>query len=85
MRGDLAHIALAGQVFVPHYAVPVVYRTVSATPVLAAAHGAAEHLAELATGTMFDVLDIAGNWAWGQAGEGGPVGHVALEQLEKAE
>ena len=85
VRGDLAHIALAGQVFVPHYAVPVAYRTVSPVAVLAAAHDGAEHLADLPAAAMFDVLDIAGRWAWGQLAGNGPVGYVALEQLEKAE
>ncbi|HQN55523.1 MAG TPA: hypothetical protein PLL44_14000 [Novosphingobium sp.] len=28
------------------------------------------------------MLDIAGNWAWGQVGEDGFVGYVALEALE---
>ena len=36
------------------------------------------------TGTIFNVLDIAGAWAWGQVGEDGLVGYVALDQLGDA-
>jgi len=28
------------------------------------------------------VLDISGNWAWGQLGEDGAVGYVALSALD---
>jgi hypothetical protein len=48
----------------------------------------ADALCELPAGTNFDVLDIAGGWAWGQVtgdgfGEDGLVGYVALAQLAK--
>ena len=49
---------------------------------LAAARVDAEVLEALGHGSSFGVLDIAGEWAWGQAdGESGPVGYVALGQL----
>lgn len=83
VRGDLAHIKLAGRVFVPHYAVPM--------PRLIVAGGAALHTAAAATadvrealpgGTCFNVLDLAGGWAWGQVGDDGCVGYVPLTALE---
>ena len=86
MRGDLAHIRLAGRYFVPHYAVPM--------PRAAAAGGAtlriagkidAEIVCSLGAGETFDVLDISGGWAWGQIGEDGFVGYIALDELEGAE
>jgi len=53
-----------------------------------AAKAEAEVVAQLTTGTVFNVLDIAGTapnvWAWGQVGEDGLVGYVALDQLGEA-
>ncbi len=85
VRGDLAHIRLAGRYFVPHYAVPM--------PRAAGAGGArlrsagktdAEVVCSLEEGETFDVLDISGGWAWGQIGEDGLVGYIALDELEGA-
>ena len=80
VRGDLAHIRMAGQVFVPHYIVPVAYRAKAETPVLKSVGGEAS--AMLAAGAVFDVLDIAGGHAWGEV-QGGAVGYVALDALEQ--
>ncbi len=82
VRGDLAHIKLAGRYFVPHYAVPMPHAVATGGAVLRkAGKPASEPLCELAEGDIFDVLDIAGGWAWGQYGEDGPVGYILLEQL----
>ena len=82
VRGDLAHIALAGRYFVPHYAVPQPRPVLEGTTVLRAApREDAEQRGELASGTQFNVLDIAGEWAWGCAGDGGSVGYVRLTSL----
>ena len=85
VRGDLAHIKLAGRYFVPHYAVPVPYTVNAPGAMLRAASGTdGEAICALAQGTLFNVLDIAGEWAWGQEGEDGPVGYVALSEIEAA-
>ena len=86
VRGDLADIRLAGQYFVPHYAVPMARRIgVGGAPLLAAARDDGEVVEALGQGSAFNVLDIAGDWAWGQAGEDqGPVGYVALDRLVEA-
>ena len=82
VRGDLAHIAMAGKWFVPHYAVPMPHGVrVGGAPLKATAAGS-DVLAQLAAGARFDVLEIAGGWCWGQAGEGGFVGYVALDKLD---
>ena len=82
VRGDLAHIDLAGRYFVPHYAAPQPRLVLDgATALLAAPQDGAEQRAELARGTQFDVLDIGGEWAWGCATEGGSVGYVRLTSL----
>lgn len=82
VRGDLAHVRLAGHCFVPHYAVPMPRTVVAGGAVVRKAGRAdGEAVAELPGGAQFDVLDIAGEWSWGEYGEGGPVGYVALGDL----
>lgn len=81
VRGDLAHIRCAGRIFVPHYAVPMPNRVTGDATLLRAARSDAEMLAVLRTGTLFNVLDIAGGWAWGQVGEDGLVGYVPVAGL----
>lgn len=85
VRGDLAHIKLAGRYFVPHYAVPMP-RAIAATgaSLRRAGKADAETICKLPAGGIFDVLDIAGGWAWGQFGEDGHVGYVVLTELEGA-
>lgn len=81
VRGDLAHIALAGRYFVPHYAVPMPHVVVTEARLRKAAKPDSDEICVLAEGVSFEVLDIAGGWVWGQFGEGGPVGYVPLENL----
>jgi len=82
VRGDLAHIRLAGEVFVPHYAVPMPHRLKQDASLLAAARGDADVLGNVPAEATFEVLDIAGDWAWGTVGEDGPVGYLPLSALE---
>ena len=64
------------------------FTTDSGAALRAGGRADAETLAKLAAGSRFDVLDIAGGIAWGQAvepsGDGSLVGYVALDQLEDA-
>lgn len=91
VRGDLAHIKLAGRYFVPHYSVPMPHAIAVGGAILRKTEsGEADALCELPAGTLFDVLDIAGSWAWGQVtgesfGEDGFVGYIPLTQLTKPE
>ncbi|PEQ12831.1 hypothetical protein B2G71_10185 [Novosphingobium sp. PC22D] len=82
LRGDLAHIRLAGRCFVPHYAVPMPHRAQAGAVLMSADSDTAEVIAVLTEGAVFHVLDISGGWAWGQYGENGPVGYVALSALD---
>lgn len=83
VRGDLAHIKLAGRYFVPHYAVPMPHAVAKGGAVLRKASKAeADAVETLPAGATFDVLDIVGGWAWGQYGEDGPVGYVLLAELK---
>lgn len=84
VRGDLAHIRLAGRCFVPHYAVPMEWSVVSGgAKLLALGSSDAEVREELDGGTLFNVLDFTGGWAWGQVGEDGFVGYLPVEALEQ--
>ncbi len=83
LRGDLAHIRLAGRYFVPHYVVPMRRNVTGGDVILRkAASDDAEPMEMLAGGTVFNVLDMAGNWAWGQVGEDGFVGYLPLAALD---
>lgn len=90
IRGDLAHIRLAGRFFVPHYAVPMPHSAMRDDVSLKTRGSAeADELCRLDLGERFDVLDIAGGWAWGQiAGEppheNGLVGYIAMSDLKVA-
>jgi hypothetical protein len=83
VRGDLAHIRLAGRYFVPHYVVPMPHRVkVPGAPLTASGKDCGTILATLEAGTVFEVLDFAGGWAWGQVGTDGLVGYIAAAMLE---
>jgi hypothetical protein len=84
VRGDLAHIRCAGRIFVPHYAVPMPHRVTVAADLLRVGRADSDVLGALAEGTVFQVLDMAGGWAWGQVGEHGLVGYVAMAALTAA-
>ena len=82
-RGDLAHIRLAGKVFVPHYAEPLPYVLDLPATLLTAPRDDALVRAEVPAGVSFNVLDIAGKWAWGQLGEDGCVGYLPIAALRR--
>ncbi len=82
IRGDLAHVALAGRYFVPHYAVPQPRIVMPGGAPLLAGPGQGEELCTLMEGDSFEVLDITGNWAWGCLSLSGPVGYIAIDRLE---
>ena len=81
VRGDLADIRLADQVFAPHYAQPIKCRVCRATP-LSTKTG--ELVAELAIGDAFDLLELAGERAWGVAPGHELVGYCDRRALELA-
>jgi hypothetical protein len=85
LRGDLAHMALAGTHLAAHYVIP--------HPRTIGAGGAALHLApredaeahhQLAAGTAVELLDIAGEWAWVCLGPEGPSGYCLTARLMPA-
>lgn len=83
LRGDLAHIGLAGQVFVPHYAVPQPRSVLpGGAPLLTSTAPDAEEICTLMEGDSFEVLDLVGQFAWGCLGLAGPSGYVPIDRLE---
>ena len=82
LRGDLAHVALAGQFFVPHYVVPMQRMIGDGGSSLRASPGDdGEILYDLPPGSRFDLLDIQGEWAWGCLEKQGLVGYVEASDL----
>ena len=75
VRGDLADVRLAEYVFAPHYAAPMACDATRAVTLNATRSGGVA-LAELAAGEQFEVLELAGDNAWGIAPERGLVGFV---------
>jgi len=83
LRGDLAHVGLAGRYFVPHFAVPQPRAVMpGGAPLLADPEEGSEELCVLMEGDSFEVLDIVGEWAWGCLSLEGPVGYIHKDRLE---
>ncbi|MDG5748993.1 hypothetical protein P8Q88_12490 [Qipengyuania sp. XHP0207] len=86
LRGDLAHIALAGRFLAAHYVIPQQRRVAdSAVTLKLAMRDDAGDGATLSPGTAVELLDVAGDWAWIACGPEGPSGYVHLETLAPAE
>ena len=83
LRGDVAHIGLAGKYFVPHYAVPQPRAVMPGGADLRVSPSEdAETLCTLLEGESFGVLDVTGAWAWGSMALAGPAGYVHIDRLE---
>jgi hypothetical protein len=81
-RKDIADIGLAGQIFAPHYARPLI-RECGPDPAAVRATPAAssDSIAELAPGDRFAVLEYAGGWAWGYVLATHRVGYVEARAM----
>ena len=84
VRGDLADIRLARHVFAPHYAAPLIRSVASEATLRLDRDHASETLATLAPGDVFEVLEFAGDLAWGVAPSADRVGYVAAATLAPA-
>ena len=82
VRADLADIALAGRVVVPHYAAPAMRELcVASAPLLEAPSAEAPAASELLLGERVALFDTAGGFGWVQGAHDGHVGYVALEAM----
>jgi cell wall-associated NlpC family hydrolase len=81
-RTDIADIALAGQLFAPHYARPMI-RGCGARPTFVRPTASAEAppSSELLPGEAFAVLELSAHWAWGYCRHDHYVGYVAAIDL----
>lgn len=81
-RRDIADIALAGQIFAPHYARPLMHRCgLRPAFVLAAPSKDAPITSQLLPGEEFAVLELNGHWAWGYCRADHYVGYVEIAAL----
>jgi cell wall-associated NlpC family hydrolase len=81
-RNDIADIAIAGRLFAPHYAAPLLRACgMLATPLRTDPADGAEQISELLPGEQFAVLDIAAGWAWGYCVADHRVGYVEAIEL----
>ena len=81
-RDDLADVALAGQIFAPHYARPVNRLCTHDAPVRSGPSDDAPDMFALTRGEEFALLDVTGGWAWGYRRSDHRVGYVRAEALE---
>jgi cell wall-associated NlpC family hydrolase len=85
VRGDIADIALAGTLFAPHYARPVILRCVDPSVLLRSAPTeSSEAVSQLLAGEGFAMLDASGGWAWGYCLHDHYVGYVPAAAIGAA-
>jgi hypothetical protein len=81
-RNDIADIGLAGRLFAPHYARPLIRSCgLIATPVRSGPSDSAEAVSQLLPGEEFAVLDLTSGWAWGYCRADHRVGYVEAIEL----
>ena len=81
MRSDLADVRLADRVFAPRYAEAMPTVVTYGTSLRRDKAAAARTIADLAPGETFEVLELAGDDAWGMAVSLGLVGYVDRHSL----
>jgi hypothetical protein len=82
IRGDLADISLAGKLFAPHYAVPMLRTGIApVTEIHAEPHMSSMPVSALMHGEEFAVLDVAGEWAWGYCLHDNYLGYLRFADL----
>jgi cell wall-associated NlpC family hydrolase len=82
LRGDLADIALAGQLFAPHYARPMQMQcVVISTMIRGTPTSDDKAISQLLFGEDFMVVDMSGGWAWGYCRNDHYVGYVPAASL----
>ena len=80
-RRDIADVALAGTLFAPHYAAPMLRAATCSAMVRNAADADSEAASQILPGEEFAVVDIAGGWAWGFSLHDHYVGYLPVEGL----
>ena len=83
VRSDLADVRLAGRVFAPHFAAPMLWR-IERTVMLHTSRDHGEAIAELSPGETFEVLELSGDYAWGLSPQRALVGYLDRTALARA-
>lgn len=82
VRGDLAHIALAGTHLAAHYVIPQLGTVCAAgTAMLLMPSDDSETVTQLDANTAVEILDTAGDWVWICLGADGPAGYCRKNAL----
>ncbi|BDI60452.1 hypothetical protein [Qipengyuania nanhaisediminis] len=82
LRGDLAHIALAGKHLAAHYVIPHIRHIGSeGAEVMLNTRDDSPIVTRFEPGTRIEVLDVAGEWIWGCLGPEGPSGYMKASCL----
>lgn len=82
LRGDLAHIALAGTHLAAHYVIPHLSAIGDTdTRLHLTPRDDSEISRTLTAGTPVEVLDVAGDWVWICLGPQGPSGYCKAVSL----
>lgn len=82
LRGDLAHIALAGVHLAAHYVIPYVCTVgEDGVDVMLNTRDDSPVVTHFSAGTVIEVLDVAGEWIWGCLGPQGPSGYMQRSQI----
>lgn len=82
LRGDLAHIALAGTHLAAHYVIPQIrFIGPNGADVMENTRDDSPVVAHFEPGTAIEVLDVAGEWIWGCLGPHGPSGYMKASCL----
>ncbi|NBC89173.1 MAG: hypothetical protein GVX90_06760 [Alphaproteobacteria bacterium] len=82
LRGDLAHIALAGRHLAAHYVIPEIRMLGGAGAGLRLLpREDSDVVHRLPPGARFEVLDRTGEWIWGCLGPEGPSGYCRVSEL----
>lgn len=86
LRGDLAHMALAGTHLAAHYVIPHI-RSVGAggAELRLSPREDAEVFTTLSPGDRFELLDVAGEWVWGCRDPQGPSGWCRASDIAVSE
>ena len=81
VRRDLADVRLASIVFAPHYAAPLALTLAHDAVLRSGPEPDSEKLADLPTGTRFELLERSGGHGWGVVPDRELVGYVDEDAL----
>jgi len=83
VRRDLADVRLADRVFAPHYAAPMPRTVAASVSLREGSNGSTGILTTLEKDEVFEVLELAGDMAWGIATSHGLVGYIPATALSE--